>query len=180
MKVLIAWSGSGREPYMHRGGKRVPGAHLQLLTESQYKGTFDLHYLLCVRETIDDALQLQRELSSASPPTRTEIRVAHLLDPTDHDEIARELGRILAEIDKQDGLFQHQLYVMLNTGTPQMQTVWVLLITSGLLEAKLIQTSPLELGDRSGTPPAREITLSPDAWREAYAPIIEAQRKLEG
>ncbi len=53
-KILLSWSGRGREPYTFRSGRSEPGAHLQLLRDSEYAGFFDQHLLLAVPETLAD------------------------------------------------------------------------------------------------------------------------------
>lgn len=170
MKILISWTGSRREPHMFRAGQLIPGTHLQVLRDSPYSGQFQHHYLLSVPETLEDAEHITRELAALGNGPQTEIKVLQLLDPTDMHEIAAALARVLREIDAKHGALKHELYVLLNTGTPQMQAVWLLLASMGLVVARLIQTCPPDLALQSGTQPVRELNTDFSHWRELFTP----------
>jgi sigma54-dependent transcription regulator len=168
-KILLSWSGLGREPFTFRAGKSEPGAHLQLLRDSDFAGRFDRHLLLVVPETLLDGERLARELTEIEKPVHTEIKVLRLANPTDHLEIAYALASFLEEADEND------LYVLLNTGTPQMQSVWITLVTQGLFNARIIQTSPAALARRSGTAVAREVELDMRGWATMFRAVQERQ-----
>jgi len=68
---------------------------------------------------------------------------------------------------------------MLNTGTPQMQSVWMLLKHLGIVDVTLIQTSPPELANRSGTPEVRELKLEMEEWRKHFSRVTAAQKKVK-
>lgn len=174
-KILLSWSGRGREPFTFRGGRSEPGAHLQLLRDSEFAGVFDRHILLAVPETLDDCERLLRELLGVPKPVPTEIKVLRLADPTDHLEVAYALARFFEQADAGADLLDHDLYVLLNTGTPQMQTVWVTLHTQGLLKLRIIQTSPPALASRSGNPAARELELDMRGWASMFREVRERQ-----
>ena len=174
-KILLSWSGLGREPFTFRGGKSEPGAHLQLLRDSEFSGYFDRHLLLAVPETLADSERLVRELMAIAKPVPTEIRLLRLANPTDHLEIAYALARFFEEADIEARLLDHDLYVLLNAGTPQMQTVWVTLVTQDLLDLKIIQTSPASLAQRSGTPVARLVELNMTGWATLFRRLQERQ-----
>jgi sigma54-dependent transcription regulator len=174
-KILLSWSGLGREPFTFRAGKSEPGAHLQLLRDSDFAGRFDRHLLLVVPETLLDGERLARELTEIEKPVHTEIKVLRLANPTDHLEIAYALASFLEEADENDRLLDHELYVLLNTGTPQMQSVWITLVTQGLFDARIIQTSPAALARRSGTAVAREVELDMRGWATMFRAIQERQ-----
>jgi sigma54-dependent transcription regulator len=172
-KILLSWSGLGREPYTFRAGASEPGAHLQLLRSSDYAGFFDRHILLCVPETLSDGEKLVRELVALDQPVRTDIQLIKLVDPTDHREIAYAISHFLEQSDDTERLLDHDLYVLLNTGTPQMQTVWMLLKTMGLVDLTILQTSPESLARRSGIPVAREAEVDGDALRNLFSGVQE-------
>lgn len=174
-KILLSWSGLGREPFTFRGGKSEPGAHLQLLRDSEYAGFFDRHFLLAVPETLPDSERLSRELMTVPKPAQTEIRVLRLANPTDHLEIAYALARFFEEADREARLLDHELYVLLNSGTPQMQSVWITLVTQDLLDLKIIQTTPASLAQRTGTPAARLVELDMPGWATLFRRSHERQ-----
>ena len=178
-KILLSWSGLGREPFTFRAGRSEPGAHLQLLRDSDYAGRFDRHLLLAVPETLADSERLVIELTAIPKPVKTEVKVLRLGNPTDHLEIAYALARFLEQTDEEaadgDRLLDHDLYVLLNTGTPQMQSVWITLVTQGLLNATIIQTNPASLAQRTGTPTAREVELDMAGWATMFRAVQERQ-----
>jgi hypothetical protein len=174
-KILLSWSGLGREPFTFRGGRSEPGAHLQLLRDSDYAGLFDRHVLLAVPETLADSERLVQELMALPQPVRTEIAILRLADPTDHVEIAYALARYFEKADASAGLLNHELYVLLNAGTPQMQSVWITLHTQGLLDFHIIQTSPESLARRSGSPTARDVELDMEGWATMFRSVRERQ-----
>lgn len=167
MRILISWTGSRREPYIVRAGALLPGAHLQLLCDSGWRGRFDLHYLLAVPQTVDDAEQIVEAIAQVDGAPPTEVRVLQLLDPTDHNEIVSALAPFIERLRNDHNGDEH--WVLLNTGTPQMQTVWVMLKALGLFDARIVQTSPEPLARESGTPPAREFNPDLAEWRELLA-----------
>lgn len=179
LKILLSWSGLGREPFAFRAGRSEPGAHLQLLRDSEFAGVFDRHLLLAVPETLADSERLARELTAIPRPVQTEIRVLRLANPTDHLEIAHALARFLEQADEEADdsgrLLDHDLYLLLNCGTPQMQSVWITLVTQGLMKARIIQTNPAELARRSGTAVAREVELDMPGWATMFAAVRERQ-----
>lgn len=168
MRVLVSWTGSRREPYMFRGGVLSAGTHLQVLRDSQFAGTFQHHYLLSVPETLEDAEAIVRELASLGAPCPTDVLCVPLADPTDHDQIAAALARALKEIHRTHPLLKNELWVLLNTGTPQMQSVWLLLTAQGVIAARLIQSSPPSLARASGSEPVREFAPDLEAWRRLF------------
>jgi sigma54-dependent transcription regulator len=176
MRILISWTGSRREPHLFRAGMLLPGTHLQVLRDSPYSGRFEYHYLLSVPETLDDAQQIVEELRKLPRAPLTEVKVVQLLDPTDHNEIAGALFGALRDIDKEHGLLRNELWVLLNTGTPQMQSVWLLLAQMGLVVARFIQSSPEDLARHSGTPPVRELVPDFSRWRELFSTRAPSSR----
>ena len=168
MRILLSWTGSRRELHMFRAGMLLPGTHLQVLRDTQFAGHFDLHHLLCVPETLGDAEETVQELARLDRPPLTTPLVVQLLDPTDHDEIARVFSGALREINRELGLLKNQLWALLNIGTPQMQSVWLLLANMGLVVARFSQSSPGSLAAQSGAPPVREFIADLSHWREPF------------
>lgn len=169
MRVLLSWTGRSREPWMFHQGELMPGAHLQLLKDSPWAGTFDIHYLLSVPETREDARRIVAELRMVPEAPRTEVKVVRMFDPTDHDEIAAAIAQAWSEIREEHGSAAEQdLWALLNTGTPQMQTVWMLLAVQGVLPLRILQTSPRPLAEQSATPPVREVFPALERWSSLF------------
>lgn len=175
MKVLLSWTGKGREPLTFRAGEVVPGAHLQLLRDSPWAGAFDRHVLFSVPETLEDAQLLVRELAALPLPVRSEVELVQLSDPTDLTQIAHALKHALLRQDERAKLLDAELWVLLNTGTPQMQAAWLLLHTHGLLRLRILQTSPENMARRGGTEAVREAAPSMAAWQQMFADLRARQ-----
>jgi DNA-binding NtrC family response regulator len=62
-----------------------------------------------------------------------------LVDPTDYGELYRALNDAIQTLQQRHQQYSPDYWVALASGTPQMQTVWVLLVQSGLLPATLLQ-----------------------------------------
>ena len=174
-KILLSWSGLGREPYTFRAGRSVPGAHLQLLRDSDYAGFFDRHFLLAVPETLEDCERLLNELVALPKPVITELTVLRMSDPTDHVQIAHALSGFFEQANSTHRLLGQELFVLLNTGTPQMQTVWFMLKTHRILDFQIIQTTPQSLASASGTQVARKVDFDVDGLSTLFRPSREFQ-----
>ncbi|MCC6466360.1 MAG: hypothetical protein IT463_13555, partial [Planctomycetes bacterium] len=158
-----------------RAGEVVPGAHLQLLQNPEWAGAFDRHVLFTVPETLEDARLLVGELAALPVPLRSEIELVQLADPTDLTQIAYALKHALLRLDERARLLDAELWVLLNTGTPQMQAAWLLLHTHGLLRVRILQTSPEPMARRSGSAAVREAAPSMGAWQRMFAELRARQ-----
>ncbi len=78
-----------------------------------------------------------------------------LASPIDYEEILVKLARTLEELRPE--LEGAQVSVLLDPGTPQMQTAWFLLAKSGVLEARLLQGIPPRFA--GGAYKVREVNL---------------------
>ena len=67
--------------------------------------------------------------------------------------------RRLPGILKDEGTQGKRYIVLLSPGTAQMQTVWVLLVQSGLLPATMLMSTPADLVP-AGAPRVRKVDLS--------------------
>ncbi|MBM4418747.1 MAG: hypothetical protein FJ033_10605 [Chloroflexi bacterium] len=134
------------------------GPILSLLRNRQ----FDVVYLLItLTSAVDDyrkrATEVQRAIQRQSPAVAVRQRPVSLGSVTDYAEIYRAVNHECVSISAEHS--RDDLVVYLSPGTPQMQTVWVLLVQSGLLRARMIEATPPDLL-APGQPPWREVTLS--------------------
>lgn len=169
--ILISWSGLGREPYTFREGAAVAGSHLCLLRDSDFSGHFNRHIIFTVAAAIQDAEYISREISQLPSPPLVDIRVIELDNPTDHMQIAYGIAHELEMLDDDERILDKELYVLLNTGTPQMQTVWVLLQTLDLVNITILQTTPRHISEVDGRPMATEATIDIKSLRRMFHTI---------
>ncbi len=139
-RVLLSFVGN-RDPYRADGPEGPePGPVLSLLGARR----FDRVFLFC---TGPDYLVRARDVEEIAageidrPPVFSFVQI-DLASPIDYEEIFTRLrdaaGRVI------EGLAHRSpdLWVLLDPGTPQMQTAWFLLARSGLLKARLLQGIP--------------------------------------
>jgi hypothetical protein len=84
-------------------------------------------------------------------------------------EIYRVVNHTCQRIVRDEGRHDRDYYVFLSPGTPQMQTIWVLLVQSGLLPARMIGSTPQDLV-APGYPIWHEVTLSLENFPQVVSP----------
>jgi sigma54-dependent transcription regulator len=184
-EILLTWVGSRDPGWINpRTGQLEFGPVLSLLASR----TFAVVYLLFNLETrtSDDFRKRANEVLRIAQKQLPEVEVKHrpvdVISVTDYRELYRLVNRETQDIVRGEGP-EAQFYAFLSPGTPQMQTVWVLLVQSALLPAKMIETTPRDLL-QPGEPLWREVDLSltplpqvvtPDE-RERELGVLEAQR----
>lgn len=184
MDVLLTWVGSHDPGWTNpRTGRREPGPILSLL-QSRH---FDAVYLLLNISRVDDfarrATEVLRLCERHFPSVRVKQRYVDLVSVTDYRELYRAMNHECQAIIKDEGREDRSYFVFLSPGTPQMQTVWVLLVQSGLLSATMIQTTPPDLL-APGAPAWRTVDLSLPDFPRVVSPgegarrlgVLEAQR----
>jgi hypothetical protein len=179
MDVLLTWVGS-RDPHWtnSRTGKSSdPGPILSLLRRRK----FDLVYLFFnLYSPHDDyarrATRVQRYCQQYFPAVTVKQRPVDLVSVIDYQEIFRVANHECQAILRDDGTDDRDYYVYLSPGTPQMQTVWMLLVQSGLLPATLIDATPEDLV-RPGQRSWRTVDLSLQDFPQVVSPD-ESNRRL--
>ena len=135
-RVLLSFVGY-RDPYP--AGTEENGPLLSLLEAMQ----FDRVVLFCTgSDYLERARSIQEITTARSAGIRFSFVNLELKSVVDYEEIylalRRSTGQLLEGIEHQ----RPQLSVLLDPGTPQMQTSWFLLVRSGQLEARLLQGVP--------------------------------------
>ncbi len=82
-----------------------------------------------------------------------------LVSVTDYNEIYHVANDTCQRILEEEGRDEREYFVYLSPGTPQMQIVWILLVQSGLLPARMIEATSPDLV-APGAPRWREVNLS--------------------
>lgn len=128
--VLISWIAQKNDPYNDR--TRLPGPTLTLLfdDDSPYKGRVQNAVLLHTEGDPTD--ELQAAIHEQSPAIKIEFTSWKAEDPTDHSAIFEFLRTQIPSIrEKYRG---RELLIHVSPGTPSMQTIWVLMGTTGFIE----------------------------------------------
>lgn len=92
-----------------------------------------------------------------------ELRVLPIVDPSDHAQIFAALHGVT------EGMPWLGLDVCLSAGTPQMQTLWVILVEAGLLRARMLQVIPAAFVPSVHPHPIREVKLDIEGFPEIRA-----------
>ncbi|MEM9453867.1 MAG: sigma-54 dependent transcriptional regulator [Myxococcota bacterium] len=92
-----------------------------------------------------------------------DLQILPIADPTDHGQIFRSLHGVT------DGLPPAPLDVCLSAGTPQMQTLWVIMVEAGLLPARMLQVIPPAFVPSVHPSPIREVRLDIDGFPQIRA-----------
>jgi hypothetical protein len=142
----------------------LPGTHLQVLRDTQFAGHFDLHYLLCVPETLGDAEETVQELARLDRPPLTtplvgscSIRRTTMKSPGRSAAHCRNQPRTRPLEERAVGAAEHRHARCKASGS--CSPTWVCCFS---------QSSPGSLAAQSGTPPVREFTASLSHWRQLF------------
>ena len=85
-------------------------------------------------------------------------------DPSDYAQLFTALGEVLRELEPLG-----RCDVLLSAGTPQMQTLWVILVEAGLLAARMLQVIPAAFVPDPHPSPIREVRLDIEGFPEIRA-----------
>ncbi len=138
MQVLLQWVG-----FNDMGTCKVnpDGPSLQLLNAEEYRDRFDRVYLFANEESRPIAQALAKYLGDGGRK-RPEATVVLLdaPDPTDYGVLYREMTGACRQI--QDDLADEdpKFAIHISPGTPQAQTVWLLMAKGGDVKADVLQT----------------------------------------
>lgn len=175
-EALLSWVGS-RDPtwWNPRSGQDELGPILSLL-ESREFSTIYLFFNVGGRteEFAQRANAVLHACQRLVPNTKVIHRPIELVSVVDYREIFRVVNHECQRILSQHPPPRPDFYVYLSPGTPQMQTVWILLVQSGLLPARMIDAVPKDLLP-PGTPNWREVDLSIPNFPQIVSPD-EAER----
>lgn len=178
-EVLFSFVGN-HDPYGDADGNFGPV--LSLLDARQ----FDRVVLFCTgSEYVERAREVEERAQSFGEAITFSFVDISLSSPIDYEEIYRELTGAIDQYLPELSAGEHRISVLLDPGTPPMQTSWFLLVASGYMDARLLQGVPPRFGggmyqvrrvelDRSNLPkvqPAR-----PEATTAGSARATEGRR----
>lgn len=145
--VLLTWLGV-RDPVWDnpRTGRREVGPVLSLLRARPFDTVYALY---TVNSTTDDFGRRANLLFHACRRHLPTVTIKHhplsVISITDYRELYRLMTLAVATILKTEGQADRDYFVYLSPGTPQMQTIWVLLVQGGVLPARMLAATPPDL-----------------------------------
>jgi two-component system response regulator AtoC len=93
-----------------------------------------------------------------------ELRVVDLPDPSDHAQLFDAMSDLLPDLPDEARLPESQIDVLLSAGTPQAQTIWVIAVQAGLLDARMLQVIPPQFVPVPHPHPVRVVRLEIDGF----------------
>jgi DNA-binding NtrC family response regulator len=166
MRVLVTWSDRGRDgPSPAHHGQRPSSDRGPVSRLVEHGEGWDRAVVLTTEEGQLSAASLVRELRERGVP-EVELRVLEVEDPTDHAQLFLALTPIVTQLaeDTDQGID-----VCLSAGTPQMQTLWVILVEAGLLRARMLQVIPAAFVPDPHPHPIRVVRLDIEGFPEIRA-----------
>ncbi len=170
-RVLLTFVGS-HDPW--RGGtySSGDGPILSLLRAEQFDS---LHLFYNNDEYLRRASDLRTEALHRRPSTDVAYEEVKAADPTNYDLLYELMHNRCIELTEKYGKTA-QFTVATSSGTPQMQTCWLLLVLGGVFKARLVQMAPPHKL-RPGDSPVREIKPSLERFPKIVSPA-RLQREL--
>jgi DNA-binding NtrC family response regulator len=139
---------------------------MRLLERSER--SYERALLLALPSDLGHAESLSREVKELVP--EVELRVIALEDPSNYPALFERITRLAREVQR--SLERWSVDVLLSAGSPEAQTVWVLLVQAGVLPARLLQVTTRE-------PAIREVRFDIAAVSEKPPPETDVvQTKL--
>ena len=174
--VLISWVAVNNDPYEpNKGSPPVPGPTFTLLFDesSQYKDRVRDVVLLRREEAGQGGDRerratedLEKAIREQSSDTKIRVELWKSEDPTDHHAILEFLRKLMPEI--RNRYPARELVIHVSPGTPSMQTIWILMGTTGLIEAPFQLVKSYRERERRGRPAVVPVELNIETFLKAY------------
>ena len=160
MTTLLTWVDRGPpRPHHTPRPDSDTGPILRLLDQPESSGRYDTVLVLTTPATLAPARALADAIRTRGPSAA--LRLVDLTDPSDYAGLFAALGPQLAALPRDE-----PLDVLLSAGTPQAQTLWVILVKAGLLSARMLQVIPPAFVPDPHPKAVREVRLDIEGFPE--------------
>ncbi len=165
-RTLVTWSdrgSSGPRP-LHHGARPSTdrGPVMRLVTQPDWQRRYDRAIVLTTEPGQRPAQGLVEELGHAI--AEVELVVLRIHDPSDYAEVFAALAPLVNRLAQKPAVD-----ILLSAGTPQMQTLWVILVEAGLITARMLQVIPSAFVPSVHAHPVREVELDIAGFPEIRA-----------
>lgn len=162
MKLLLTWFDRiGANPTA-----ADTGPVLRLLA---HRAGYDAAVVLCTRSERGGARALAKHMRRHVEAV--EVHPVAVDDPSDYGQVFKAVSGLLEVLPEASSVD-----VLLSTGTPQAQTIWVVLVESGLLDAQMLQVIPARFVPVPHAHPVREVQLDIEGFPQIRALQAEVAR----
>jgi two-component system, NtrC family, response regulator AtoC len=177
-RALLTWSDAGTvgpKPAHHAPRPTADrGPVLRLLDQSESR--YDAVWILTIPAGESPARALADDIRETG--VVPSIRVIDVVDPSDYAALFGALGPVAADVRRAFPSPEWSTDILLSAGTPQAQTLWVILVQAGILSARMLQVIPaIFVGPER--PPIRHVRLDIDGFPEIRALRREVHRLRE-
>lgn len=163
MRTLLTWTDRGPRPLPHHQPR--PDDRGPVLRLLDHEPAYDRVLVLSTEATLPGARALRDAIGTAA-----ELRLLDVGDPSDHGQLFAALEPLVAALRGQP------VDVLLSAGTPQAQTLWVILMQAGLLQGRMLQVIPPAFVPHPHPHPVREVTLDIEGFPEIRSLRAEVVR----
>ncbi len=175
-RVLFSFVGN-RDPYVEQGGDfggaDLDGEQLGPVLSLLNERSFQRVVLFCTGSRyIERARSVQEIARRTDPGVKFNFVDVELSSPIDYQEIYTELKGAIDQFMPSIEHLPYRLSVLLDPGTPPMQTCWFLLVASGYLPAELLQGVPARYA--GGSYKARSVELKDGSFPHVFIGRREA------
>ena len=164
-RALLTWSDRGIDGPAPAHQARRPasdrGPVLRLLDETPARDRYTRAIVLSVPNGVARAEALAADM--AAHVADVEVRAVAVDDPSDHAALFAALRPLIAELAR---AAPPHLDVLLSSGTPQAQTLWVILVQARMLRARMLQVIPAAFVPRPHPRAIREVSLDIEGFPE--------------
>jgi len=159
---------------MAKKKSRDKGPLVRLLRQKEFRNRYDSAWILTTPAGRDAAEGLCADVGQRVKDVH--LRVAEVEDPSDHAALFAAVSTIVAEIDRAHPAQLSQRDVVLSAGTPQAQTIWVILVQAGLLDARMLQVIPPAFVPQVHPHAVRSVCLDIEGFPQILALRSEVNR----
>jgi DNA-binding NtrC family response regulator len=167
-RLLITWSDRGLDgpaPAHHVARAASDrGPVLRLLEHTEPRQRYQRAIVLTVPRGRAKAQALASDMAQHVPAI--EVREVALDDPSDYNALFAELGPLATELGRQVQRAAWEIDVLLSAGTPQAQTLWVILVQAAMLPARMLQVIPAAFVPSPHPHPIRAVRLEVEGFPE--------------
>lgn len=177
-RLLITWSDRGIDgpaPSHHQARAAADrGPVLRLLEHTERRHRYQRALVLTVPRGEARAHGLAADM--AEHVASVEVRTLPLEDPSDYAALFAQLSPLVAELSRTTQAGGWELDLLLSAGTPQAQTLWVILVKAEMLRARMLQVIPAAFVPKPHPKAIRVVQLDIEGFPEIRALREEVAR----
>ena len=177
-RLLLTWADRGVDgPAPAHPAARRPddrGPVLRLLDHTEPRARYHRALVLTIPTGRARAQALARDMSAQVDAV--EVREIAVDDPSDYRALFTELAPLVAEVGRAAPPDAWEVDVLLSAGTPQAQTLWVILVQAAMLRARMLQVIPAAFVPRPHPHAVRTVALDVEGFPEIRGLRAEVAR----